>query len=69
MEDYKLATANSSMNADFYMEDRTVDLHHGLAAMSLESGDAPAPKQQVSVDKSGKQKSKKSSKEVCFKMF
>lgn len=68
LQDYKLATANASMNADFGMEEQKVDINHGIAAMSLDSGDAPPPpppKQQVSpVDRSGKQQS--SSKEVCF---
>lgn len=71
LEDYKLATANASMNADFGMEGRSVDIHHGIAALSLDSGDAPslAPKQQVSpVDKSDKLKSS-SLKEVCFKIL
>lgn len=47
MEDYKLATANASMNADFYMEERTQDMSQSMANMSLEAGDASAVKPQV----------------------
>ncbi|KAJ0179851.1 hypothetical protein K1T71_004442 [Dendrolimus kikuchii] len=51
LEDYKLATANASMNADFSMEDRANEVHGAMAAMSLECGDAehaaPAPDKHV----------------------
>lgn len=40
LEDYKLATANASMNADFGMEEKGYDINHGLAAMSLDAADA-----------------------------
>lgn len=40
LEDYKLATANASMNADFSMEERANDVHSAMAAMSLDCGDA-----------------------------
>ncbi|XP_059060222.1 constitutive coactivator of PPAR-gamma-like protein 1 [Achroia grisella] len=40
LEDYKLATANASINADFSIEDQNVDVNHGLAALSLDGGDA-----------------------------
>lgn len=46
MEDYKLATANASISADFSMEERPTEIQHGLAAVSLDSGDAGAAKQQ-----------------------
>lgn len=46
LEDYKLATANASINADFSMEERAVEVQHGVAAMSLDSGDAGPAKQQ-----------------------
>ncbi|VVC89410.1 unnamed protein product [Leptidea sinapis] len=39
LEDYKLATANASMNADFSIEDHCHELTHGVTAMSLQSGD------------------------------
>lgn len=55
LEDYKLATANASMNADFSMEEGHNDIRHGIAAINLEAGDASAPKQNVSpVDNSEK---------------
>ncbi|XP_063621419.1 constitutive coactivator of PPAR-gamma-like protein 1 [Cydia splendana] len=48
LDDYKLATANASMNADFSTEERTMEVGQALASMSLEGGDAeqkkPAPK-------------------------
>ncbi|CAH1644349.1 unnamed protein product [Spodoptera littoralis] len=47
LDDYKLATANASINADFSMEERPSDIQHGLAAISLDSGDAGAAKQQT----------------------
>lgn len=40
LEDYKLATANASMNADFNTEEAASEVHHGMASMSLEAGDA-----------------------------
>ncbi|XP_032511421.2 constitutive coactivator of PPAR-gamma-like protein 1 isoform X2 [Danaus plexippus] len=40
LEDYKLATANASINADFSMEDHCHELVQGVAAASLEGGDA-----------------------------
>ncbi|XP_075970651.1 constitutive coactivator of PPAR-gamma-like protein 1 homolog isoform X2 [Anticarsia gemmatalis] len=46
LEDYKLATANASMNADFSMEERTTEIHQGFAAISLDSGEAGPVKQQ-----------------------
>lgn len=42
LEDYKLATANASMNADF-SEERVVDLNHAIANISLEGGDVAKP--------------------------
>ncbi|KAJ2947040.1 hypothetical protein O0L34_g16385 [Tuta absoluta] len=42
LEDYKLATANASMNADFSDEKAASELSHSVAAMSLEGGDQPA---------------------------
>ncbi|XP_072940583.1 constitutive coactivator of PPAR-gamma-like protein 1 homolog isoform X2 [Epargyreus clarus] len=39
LEDYKLATANASINADFSMEEQSHDMSHSLAAMSLDGGD------------------------------
>ncbi|RVE47107.1 hypothetical protein evm_008291 [Chilo suppressalis] len=56
LEDYKLATANASMNADFSMEDRATEVHHGLANLSLDGGDAVNFSQQPSkpVDKNDK---------------
>nr|XP_049703289.1 constitutive coactivator of PPAR-gamma-like protein 1 isoform X1 [Helicoverpa armigera]XP_049703290.1 constitutive coactivator of PPAR-gamma-like protein 1 isoform X1 [Helicoverpa armigera] len=47
LDDYKLATANASINADFSMEERSTEIQHGLAAVSLDSGDASAAKQQL----------------------
>ncbi|CAH0627072.1 unnamed protein product [Chrysodeixis includens] len=47
LDDYKLATANASINADFSMEERAVEIQHGVAAISLDSGDAGAAKQQA----------------------
>lgn len=46
LEDYKLATANASMNADLSMEERSLDFVHGMAALSVESGEAGPAKQQ-----------------------
>lgn len=46
LEDYKLATANASMSADFSMEKQTNDLHHGFASLSLEAGVMSSTKQQ-----------------------
>ncbi|CAB3243440.1 unnamed protein product [Arctia plantaginis] len=46
LEDYKLATANASMSADLSMEERSFDILHGMAAMSVESGEAGPAKQQ-----------------------
>ncbi|XP_022122884.1 constitutive coactivator of PPAR-gamma-like protein 1 homolog isoform X2 [Pieris rapae] len=39
LEDYKLATVNASMNADFSLEEHCHELSHGVAAMSLETAD------------------------------
>ncbi|KAJ8731999.1 hypothetical protein PYW08_014729 [Mythimna loreyi] len=47
LDDYKLATANASINADFSMEERPNEIQHGFAAMSLDAGDAGAAKQQT----------------------
>ncbi|XP_028158532.1 constitutive coactivator of PPAR-gamma-like protein 1 isoform X2 [Ostrinia furnacalis] len=42
LEDYKLATANASMNADFNTEEATSDVHQRMSAMTLDGGDASA---------------------------
>lgn len=42
LEDYKLATANASLNADLSLEDRSQDLKHALGDLTLESADQPA---------------------------
>lgn len=62
LEDYKLATANASINADFSMEDHCHELVQGVAAASLEGGDATnvAAKQE---------KSEKHAKEVWYYMI
>lgn len=39
LEDYKLATVNASINADFSLEEHCHELSHGVAAMTLEAGD------------------------------
>ncbi|XP_045765147.1 constitutive coactivator of PPAR-gamma-like protein 1 isoform X2 [Maniola jurtina] len=44
LEDYKLATANASINADFSMEERCHDLSSGVAAMALDEPARPAAK-------------------------
>lgn len=66
LEDYKLATANASMNADFSMEERSAEVQHGIAAMSLESSEAGPTKQQatntaVKVEKSSTAKESRQS--------
>ncbi|XP_068630770.1 constitutive coactivator of PPAR-gamma-like protein 1 homolog isoform X2 [Battus philenor] len=45
LEDYKLATANASIHADFSMEEGTNDMVHGIASMTLEGGDGGSAKQ------------------------
>lgn len=37
-----MATANASMNADFNMDEVPGELHHGVAALALDRGDAGA---------------------------
>lgn len=64
LEDYKLATANASINADFSMEDRSQDVSHGMAAMSLEAGEAPAAKPQPAAA-TNENKKQTAAKEVC----
>ncbi|XP_037299637.1 constitutive coactivator of PPAR-gamma-like protein 1 isoform X2 [Manduca sexta] len=54
LEDYKLATANASMNADFSIEDTSQDVHHAMAAMSLEAGEPGVPQPQPTA-KEGRQ--------------
>lgn len=49
LEDYKLATANASMNAD-YSEERSLELGHAIANISLEGGDAAAKPPATSED-------------------
>ncbi|XP_063361362.1 constitutive coactivator of PPAR-gamma-like protein 1 [Cydia amplana] len=65
LDDYKLATANASMNADFSTEERTTEVGRALASMSLEGGDAgpkkPAPKP---VEKQDKQAAAKESRQT-----
>ncbi|XP_063379164.1 constitutive coactivator of PPAR-gamma-like protein 1 [Cydia fagiglandana] len=65
LDDYKLATANASMNADFSTEERTMEVGQALASMSLEGGDAeqkkPAPKP---VEKQEKQAATKESRQT-----
>ncbi|XP_039749052.1 constitutive coactivator of PPAR-gamma-like protein 1 [Pararge aegeria] len=70
LEDYKLATANASINADFSMEDHCHDLSHDVAAMSLDGGDAAPikhPQQQSrkpAVNKTDKPSSKEATASV-----
>ncbi|CAK1604276.1 unnamed protein product [Parnassius mnemosyne] len=47
LEDYKLATANASIHADFGMEEGTNDMSHAIASMSLETGDGVPAQQQA----------------------
>ncbi|KAL4706497.1 hypothetical protein ACJJTC_015695 [Scirpophaga incertulas] len=47
LEDYKLATANASMNADFRMEDMTSEIHHGMAGITLENSEPTNTSQQT----------------------
>ncbi|XP_041976736.1 constitutive coactivator of PPAR-gamma-like protein 1 isoform X2 [Aricia agestis] len=56
LEDYKLATANASMNADFSIEEHCHELSHGVAAMTLEGADSDTQKQQATkpTNKNGK---------------
>ncbi|XP_026328591.1 constitutive coactivator of PPAR-gamma-like protein 1 [Hyposmocoma kahamanoa] len=54
LEDYKLATANASMNADF-SEERVVDLNHAIANISLEGGDVTAKPQAGATEDNKKQ--------------
>lgn len=42
-----MATANASISADFSMEERPTEIQQGFAAVSLDSGDAGAAKQQT----------------------
>lgn len=42
LEDYKLATAHASLNADFGMEDRVTEVKQALGALALDGGDADA---------------------------
>lgn len=44
LDDYKLATANASMNADFCLDDRSIDVSHALSSMTLDSADAEQKK-------------------------
>ncbi|CAH2075344.1 unnamed protein product, partial [Iphiclides podalirius] len=46
LDDYKLATANASINADFSMENSTNDMTQAIASMTLEAGDGVNHKQQ-----------------------
>lgn len=62
LEDYKLATANASMNADFGIEDHCHELSHSVAGLSLDSGDAASLKQPPA--KPSDKKEKSTSKEV-----
>ncbi|XP_045446180.1 constitutive coactivator of PPAR-gamma-like protein 1 [Melitaea cinxia] len=62
LEDYKLATANASMNADFSIEDHCHELSHSVAGLSLDSGDAASLKQPSA--KPCDKKEKSTSKEV-----
>lgn len=54
LEDYKLATANASMNADF-SEERVADLNHAIANISLEGGDVVAKPQAAATEDNKKQ--------------
>lgn len=54
LEDYKLATANASMNADF-SEERVADLNHAIANISLEGGDGVAKPQDAATEDHTKQ--------------
>lgn len=63
LEDYKLATANASMNADFSLEEHCHELSHGVAAMTLETGDGESIKPQQAGKPTDKIE-KSSSKEV-----
>ncbi|XP_045493692.1 constitutive coactivator of PPAR-gamma-like protein 1 [Colias croceus] len=47
LEDYKLATANASMNADYSLEEHCHELSHGVAAMTLEADGEPTKPQPV----------------------
>lgn len=46
MDDYKLATANASIHADFSMENSSNDMTQAIASMTLEAGDGVSHKQQ-----------------------
>ncbi|XP_073951503.1 constitutive coactivator of PPAR-gamma-like protein 1 homolog isoform X2 [Choristoneura fumiferana] len=74
LDDYKLATANASMNADFCLDDRSIDVSHALSSMTLESADAeqkkpadkPVPKNEKQGPvKEGRQLSKPVSEDNC----
>ncbi|XP_046960558.1 constitutive coactivator of PPAR-gamma-like protein 1 [Vanessa cardui] len=45
LEDYKLATANALMNADYGIEEHCHELSHSVAGLSLDGGDAASVKQ------------------------
>ncbi|XP_053602240.1 constitutive coactivator of PPAR-gamma-like protein 1 isoform X3 [Plodia interpunctella] len=67
LEDYKLATANASMNADFNMEEQSCELQHAVAALSLESGDATSNMQSKSANKIDKQPAPKEGRQAVSK--
>ncbi|XP_052753605.1 constitutive coactivator of PPAR-gamma-like protein 1 isoform X2 [Galleria mellonella] len=66
LEDYKLATANASINADFSIEEQSIDVNHGLAALSLDGGDTSTTTaiQQPSKQASKTEKQQSSTKEI-----
>lgn len=66
MDDYKLATANASINADFSMEEKPSEIQQGLAAVSLDSGDAGAANQQTVQSADKNEKPQPAPKEVCL---
>ncbi|KAM3962412.1 LOW QUALITY PROTEIN: constitutive coactivator of PPAR-gamma-like protein 1 homolog [Aphomia sociella] len=64
LEDYKLATANASMNADFSVADQTMDVNQSLAALSLDSSDATISSQPPIKQQNTTEKQQPSTKEV-----
>ncbi|XP_060800922.1 constitutive coactivator of PPAR-gamma-like protein 1 isoform X3 [Amyelois transitella] len=68
LEDYKLATVNASMNADFHTEEHGNGLQHGIAALSLESGDASSSTTQAKpADRVDKQPATKEARQAVSK--